>query len=212
MPRKAIFKRVFDAPITINIDGKPRKILKNDMFVSSREMIGSFPGIEFIRYCDEIPTITSKRDPVDEWKSIAEKTQNSELNMGVIFQNTQFTPEVTPEVVTHGTYEGVTPQVVTEIINSDDDETKEFEPVEEEKPVEEIKYITAELAPPVNEETIRTGTDVLLEWKKKDNRSIMVLNKKEIKKILTEGGVDFSHLEDDRNVLYKFLIGILKSL
>ena len=54
--------------------------------------------------------------------------------------------------------------------------------------------------------------DVLMELKKKDNRAWMVMTKKELKATMRAAGVDFSHVPDDRNQLYKFLSGIVKSL
>jgi hypothetical protein len=56
------------------------------------------------------------------------------------------------------------------------------------------------------------SVDVLMELKKKDNRAWMVMTKKELKSIMVEAGIDFSHVEDDRNQLYKFLSGIVKSI
>lgn len=54
--------------------------------------------------------------------------------------------------------------------------------------------------------------EVLMELKSKDNRAWAVMTKKELKAILKKSGVDFSHVPDDRNKLYKFLSEIVKRL
>jgi hypothetical protein len=75
---------------------------------------------------------------------------------------------------------------------------------------------SSEPSPPVTETSQSVpGTlslDVLMELKKKDNRAWMVMTKKELKATMRAAGVDFSHVPDDRNQLYKFLSGIVKSL
>jgi len=84
--------------------------------------------------------------------------------------------------------------------------------IEQEATAKVTPQVTPQVTPEVPTEKQSISVDVLLELKKKDNRAWMVMTKKELKSIMKEAGIDFSHIEDDRNQLYKFLSGIVKSL
>jgi hypothetical protein len=83
------------------------------------------------------------------------------------------------------------------------------------KKAAESSHMTPEVTPQVTpqvEPPKGISLDVLMELKKKDNRAWVVMTKKELKAIMKDAGIDFSHVPDDRNQLYKFLSGIVKSL
>ncbi len=66
--------------------------------------------------------------------------------------------------------------------------------------------------PPKPEIRIGFDPETLKSLKQKTPREWMLIKKHEIKKIMDDAGIDYSQIEDDRMLLYKFLFSIIKDL
>lgn len=196
--RKAFFKKVTPGDITLKINNVPTRIKPGQIFEHYFEIVHKIPGIQFVCFSNSsddqrlffgqnFDSSTNSINSIENQQNITESNINEKGNE---FHNN----------------ENLTLQQVEENKNIS---LKEEEIKNNNPEVQSVSSLENKLE---NKNDNISNIDILLALKNKTNKEIFSMKKKDLKKILTDCNIDFSHIPDSHIDLYKFLLSILQKL
>lgn len=205
--RRAFFKKVSPGVITLKINNIPTKIKQGQIFEHYFEIVHQIPGIQFVcfsntqeenlqdnneknKFKNETAQQITQQNELSEKKSDTKNEIITSSNKNIIQQNNKEDNNLKNDNKENN--------VITE------DNTKQD--VNEENVIVEDNVISESSNKAVS------NIEILLELKKKTNKEIFLMKKKDIKKIFTDCSIDFSHIPDTHIDLYKFLLSILQKI
>jgi len=188
--RLAVFKRVSEVPIKLE-----NKIINKDTeVVGQYGIISGLPGMVFVEWHEE-PSEDIDEYDIEEIEEVVEEVDNNE------------------EIVESADTSYDKPDENVELLERITDAMDETKDVEHSN-ISKINNVVDEVSCTfgINNKTELTP-ERIEELKSIEKREWITKTKSEFQDVLDEIGVDYSHLKDDRMVLYKFLLEeVLKEL